>query len=463
MKLNIILSIVFVSLIYPLAAQHDTLSTKNIYGVVVDRHPLDLEARNGILHFDAKDKTYKFWLDNRVYVDGAYFFDKNTYNPIGNGITIRRARMAFKTILNNNWYGEIDLDFAGSHVEMKDMIVGYITSKKTGLFKNTIVKLGNFKEGFSMEETTTSRYVTFIERSLISKLAPSRHLGMQYTKYARYWMFVGGVHFADLGGDEEVGFSQGHNKGNGMDEGISYTGRAVLRYISSNNDLVFHFGGGYSYRTPKTSWEIADAYRYSTRTVSNINRKKYLDTDDIKNVESRTLANVEFAAAWKNIMFHSEYLVAKLNGTDLNRMPGITSSKAEGSFAQVGWLLFGGHYQYNIREGEFTQVARGKKWGDIELAFRYDYLNLNDFDAKIYGGGANAYTFGLNYHVNPNVKFMLNYTYADHDRYANGKGKLYIGYDSKGDLTKDWSKVDSSKGKPGEQFGFIQLRAEIDF
>jgi phosphate-selective porin OprO/OprP len=444
-------------------AQADTTVLTNQYGVIVDRHPLEPEFRNGILNFETKDKAYRLWFDNRIYVDGAYFFDDNTYNKIGNGVTIRRARFALKTIIHDNWYGELDLDFAGSQTEMKDMVIGYISSKKSGIFKNVSIKLGNFKEGFSMEETTTSRYVTFIERSFIAKLAPSRHLGVQFTKFDRFYTVIGGVHFQDLGGFEESSFSQDHNKANGMDEGVSYTGRAVARYINKKQDFVVHLGSGYSYRTPKTSWEISDAYRYSTRTLSNINRKKYLDTDDIKNVDSRTLLDFEFASAWKNFMFHAEYLVTGLQGTDLNRVAGITESKSEGAFAQVGWLIFGGHYRYNVREAEFTQVARGKTWGDIELAFRYDYLNLNDFKAKIYGGGANAYTFGINYHVNSNVKFMLNYSYAEHDRYANGKGKLYIGYDSNGALTKDWTKVDETKGAPGERFGFIQLRAEIDF
>ena len=444
-------------------AQLDSSQITNQYGIIVDRHPLEPEFRNGILTFETKDNNYKLWFDNRVYIDGAYFFDNNTYNEIGNGLTVRRARIALKTIIHKNWYGEIDLDFAGSETEMKDMVIGYISPVKKGIFSNLIFKMGNFKEGFSMEETTTSRYVTFIERSLISKLAPSRHIGAQFSKYNRYYNIIGGIHFADLGDSQAAGFSKDHNKKNGMDEGVSYTGRLVGRYISKNDDFVFHLGGGYSYRTPKTSWEISDAYRYSTRTLSNINRKKYLDTDDIKNVESRTLANVEVAASYKNIMFHAEYLTAGLKGNDLNRVPGITKSKSEGAFAQVGWIIFGGHYRYNIREAEFTQIERGRKWGDVELAFRYDYLNLNDFEAKIYGGGANAYTFGINYHVNSNVKFMLNYSYADHDRYANGKGKLYIGYDSNGDLTKDWTKIDPTKGTPGEQFGFIQIRAEIDF
>ena len=421
------------------------------------------EARSGILTFEDKRHNYKLWLDNRVYFDGAYFFDDNTYNPIGNGLTIRRARFAIKAILHENWYGEIDLDFAGSQVEMKDMIIGYQFTKKHGFAKNLSFRAGHFKESFSMETVTTSRYVSFIERSLISKFAPSRHLGIQVRKWDTYWLFYGGVHFADLGGSEEASFSQAHNKKLGMDEGYSLTARFVLRLPVPSKEMIFHIGVSGSYRTPKTSWEIPNAFRFSTRSMSNINRKKYLDTDDILNVESRNLLGLELVGAWKNLMFQSEYIRSGLNGTNLNNVAGVNSTSADGFYAQIGWLLFGGRYQYNQAEAEFTRVKRGRKWGDIELAVRYDYINMNDFNAQIYGGGANGYTVGLNYHVNDNIKFMLDYSYVDHDRYANGKDKLYIGYDSNGNLTKDWAKVDATKGAPGERFGFIQARIEVDF
>ena len=101
--------------------------------------------------------------------------------------------------------------------------------------------------------------------------------------------------------------------------------------------------------------------------------------------------------------------------------------------------------------------------GDLEVAFRYDFIDANDFDAEIYGGSAEGYTFGLNYHFNPNVKFMMNYTYNNHDRYANGKGKLYVGHDENGDLTKDPFQVVEATGKGGDDFGFVSFRIEVDF
>jgi phosphate-selective porin OprO/OprP len=116
---------------------------------------------------------------------------------------------------------------------------------------------------------------------------------------------------------------------------------------------------------------------------------------------------------------------------------------------------------YDKPEGEFTQPDKGKKWGDIELALRYDYVNLND--KTIYGGSAEAVTGGINFYTARNVKFQLNYSYVNHDRYASGKGKLYVGKDITGALTKDGTKVADAKGKAGEDYSILGMRCEINF
>lgn len=425
----------------------------NQYGKTINnRTAMEVENRDGVLVMESKDKQFKTWFDSRIFFDGGYFFDKEALNPIGNGLAIRRARFALKSNLWNNWYGEIDLDFAGAAMELKDAYIKYTTNNK-----KINLKAGNYKEGFSMESTTTSRYLTFMERSLVNEFAPSRHLGINATVWDKYYTVIGGVHFQKVGELEEVAFSKDKNKKEGVDEGYSLTARLVGRPIVSDN-LVVHIGGNFSYRLPKTSWEIENAYRVSTRSLTTINRKKYLDTDDITDVENRMIYGAELAVAYKNIMFQSEYIAHKMN-----RIGELSQVNQDGFYAQAAFLIFGGKYNYNKSEAEFTQVSRGKKWGDIELAFRYDYLNLNDFSAEVYGGSANGYTAGLNFYVNDNVKFMLNYVYMNHDRYANGKGKLNVGHDADGVLTSDFRAIVEEAGKAGDDFGFIQARIEIDF
>lgn len=157
-------------------AQHETQDSTvryNQYGVAVNRTKLFPEERNGILVISSQNDDYKVWFDARVQVDGAAFFGENPdFDAIGNGVSIRRARFAMKGQVTPDWYAEVDLDFANGAFELKDAYL-----KFSGL-KNFNFQAGNFKETFSMEATTTSRYLPFMERPMVvSAFAPSRHIG----------------------------------------------------------------------------------------------------------------------------------------------------------------------------------------------------------------------------------------------------------------------------------------------
>lgn len=421
----------------------------NQYGTRVIRNELSPEARNGILVLESDDGKFKYWLDNRLYLDGAMFFG-DPLNDIGDGISLRRVRFAVKSILWDKWYGEIDFDFAGSAIELKDVYGKY-------MFNNGFIKFGHFKECFSMETTTTSRYVTFIERSLPSKFAPSRHLGIAASKWGNNWLAIASVHFNTQGEFESVEFGQDANKDNGTDEGISYTGRIAVMPIQKPHKLI-HIGAAASYRTPKTHLEVPNSYRFSTRSLTSINRKKYLDTDDILDVDNTVLLGLELAGAYNNLMFQSEYMKTTVNGID-----DLYTANFDGFYAQAGYLLFGSKYVYNNQEGEFTQISRANDWGEIEIAFRYSYVNANDKEAGVFGGSGESYTLGITYHANSNVKLMLNYNYLNHDRYADGKGKLFIYKDEAGNLYKDVTDLNVPDGEAGDDFGFISARIEIDF
>ena len=182
-----------------IAQELDTIRY-NQYGVAVDRKELRSEARNNILVFESKHQNYKFWFDNRVQVDAATFFGaKSDYDKIGNGASIRRARFAVKAQVTKDWYGEVDVDFADGIFELKDAIVEY-----DGI-KNVALKVGNFKEDFSMEQTTSSRYLTFMERPMVCKaLVPSRHLGIQGEYLRDHFRASLGMFLQRVAGVEEV-------------------------------------------------------------------------------------------------------------------------------------------------------------------------------------------------------------------------------------------------------------------
>ena len=430
---------------------------RNQYGVAVKSDRLDVEAQDGILVLESPTSAYKLWFDTRIQADGAVFFGQDKdYDKIGNATSIRRARFAIKGQLNESWYGEFDMDLADGLIELKDAIVRY-----TGV-PNLDLQAGNFKENFSIQRNTTSRYLQFMERPMVtSALAPSRHLGIN-AKYAKDWFWGSlGAFTQEVAGAEEEGYVKDNNKDYGRNTGYSITGKVVFRPLYKMQDASLHIGFAGSYRRALTSVDPKEfgTYRASARNSTSLNRKKYIDTDALPGFSHNFLWTVEVAGHYQGLRYETAYI-----GDNVHFHKSAADNKTKnfgGWYAQAGYLLFGGSQNYDANGGKYTKVNRGQKWGDIELCARYEYCDLNN--ANIYGGAAEAYTVGLNWLVNNNVKIMVNYQYNNNDRYANGKGKLFVGHDAAGKPTKDYTKVVEGNRKAGVDYHMLAIRFEVDF
>ncbi len=427
----------------------------NQYGVAVQSDVLDVEAQDGILVMASPNSKYKMWFDIRVQADVASYFGAPSYaDKIGNGVSIRRARFAVKGQMDENWYGEFDMDLANGLAELKDAIVRY-----TGI-PNLDLQIGNFKENFSIQRNTTSRYLQFIERPMVtSALAPSRHFGFN-AKYAKDWLWASaGIFGPEIAGSEEWTYIADNNKDSGYNAGMSLTGKVVFRPLYKMENASLHIGGAMSYRTPKASAEKFGMYRASSRNSTSINRKKYIDTDDLPGYDHNLLWTLELAGHYKGLRYEAAYIQDNVSFKSDAVDP--EGKKFYGWYAQAGYLLFGGTQRYDANGGKYTKIKPGKKWGDVELCARYEFVDLNG--RNVFGGSAEAYAVGLNYWVTNNVKMQLNYQFNNNDRYANGKNKLFVGLDETGAPTKDFAKVVTAKGKAGVDYHMIAVRFEIDF
>ena len=108
--------------------------------------PLKATSEDGVLVFESQDSQFKWWLDARAYIDMAMYFDDGPLyyddegsfaedraelqNSLAGGILIRRARLAIKSQLWGDWYGEVDMDFAEEATALKDAYISY-----KGLFR----------------------------------------------------------------------------------------------------------------------------------------------------------------------------------------------------------------------------------------------------------------------------------------------------------------------------------------
>jgi len=433
------------------------------YGNRVNVKEVYASDRDGILVFESKDKDYKFWFDSRVQVDfGHYFGAQEWADPIGDGASIRRARFAVKTQITPDWYGEVDMELANGSFELKDAIVRY-----NGL-ENWQFSVGSQKPDFSLSRNTSSRYLEFMERPMVvSAFAPSRHLGL-FAKYTnKYFFGSASVLFQEIEGQETRDFVEDNNKNYGMDEGLSYIGKIVVRPVNEA-DYGIHIGGAVMYDQPKTSDEMGvyAGTRFSCRNATNISRKKYIDTDDIKNTDHNLIATAELAGHCKGLRMESAWMS---DWTYMNPDKVVLDKPYhfQGWYVEGGYLLFGGKQSYDSDGAKFNRVRPGRLWGDVELALKYEFLDMNDYEGRgnlaIYGGSAELYGAALNFYLGKNVKMALNYQYVNNDRYANGKGKLYVGLDAAGNATKDYTQVVAPDGEAGVNYHMLLARFQVAF
>jgi phosphate-selective porin OprO/OprP len=216
-----------------------------------------------------------------------------------------------------------------------------------------------------------------------------------------------------------------------------------------------------------------NAIRYSTRNSTSINRKKFLDTDAIKGLDHEFLWTVELAGHYESLRYEAAYISRQAYVDLAKNEKGADLRPASGWYVQAGYMLFGGRQNYDAGGAKYTRCTRGRNWGDLELAARVDQINLN-LNKYYMGGSAMQYALGINYYPTENVKFMLNYQFADNDVFANGKGEqdgtdktaknpYSTGYNADGEVTPFPANVDKSKGAYGVDFHMISCRFQVAF
>ena len=77
---------------------------------------------------------------------------------------------------------------------------------------------------------------------------------------------------------------------------------------------------------------------------------------------------------------------------------------------QGSWLLNGGHRAYKAGTGVFG-APKATDRGLWELTARYDTIKNTDLLDR----EATSWILGMNYYVNPALRFMFNYTNGDNE------------------------------------------------
>lgn len=361
---------------------------------------LEDDTDHGLVVARSEDGRPLCWIDSRVYLDAAVY-SQNEFQ-LHNGIELRRGRFAVTSRLAGGLTSQLDIDVADDEVEIEDAWIG-LERASYGW------RIGSFKEPFGLEHLVSSRYITFMERGLVDALVPGRSVGLAFWSHGDRW-------FASVGAfGQDVDDVDDQN-----DEAHAFTGRAVVLPVWGPGRLV-HFGIAGTRRTPDARRPGADRVRYRTRPETHVSRNRILSTGFVDGVNHTTSLGLEAAHVWGPFSAQGEVI-----RTVIARERGNRDADLWGSYAYASWFLSGESRPYSRARGELGRLRPDESSGAWEIAGRYSWLDLNDADAGVFGGRAEAITLGANWYATANTRVLSSWTRVRTDRWASGAGRFAL-------------------------------------
>ena len=135
----------------------------------------------------SNEGDFKFRLGGRIQMDAATYAEDGIRH--NDGTELRRVRLFAQGTLWQNWDYKLQYDFTGSGINgLQDAYIDYSGSKPFS------VRVGHIKEPFGLQNMTSSKYVAFTERALISAFSPGRNIGIQLGSYGDNWSLYTGLY-----------------------------------------------------------------------------------------------------------------------------------------------------------------------------------------------------------------------------------------------------------------------------
>jgi phosphate-selective porin OprO/OprP len=328
-----------------------------------------------------------------VRVGGRFMIDAATYDSdevdLSSGTEVRRARLFAKGKIGPDWFYKAQYEFTSSGLDgIRDLYLGY-----SGLTPNTVLRIGHFVEYGSLEDTTSSRYTTFMERAtpILMFQPANRRIGIGADTHGGAWYAGAGVFGENTAIDESE------------DDGIGTSIRSSCAPLNKEG-RVLHAGLFGQWRQPG-----GDVVRYQARPESHVSDFRILDTLAISNVNDTITYGFEAACVVGPFSVQGEYMGVEIRR---NEFP---DEAYDGFYVFGSWFITGESRPYDSKYGVFERVHPKHNAGDggfgaWELALRFSTI---DIDGDVYNGGSDGVTLGLNWYTNPYIRFMLNVGRSD--------------------------------------------------
>jgi phosphate-selective porin OprO/OprP len=394
------------------------------------KNQLEARFKDGITLSDEKgDNTFS--IGGRLHTDYRMFTNDqpndvasvptNSANQ-SDTFDIRRARIEMKGKFNKNFDFLVTTDLAGTSAGNTNGILdqAYINYTYDKPFQ---IRVGQFKAPMNLEKVTSSNNTDFMERALVNQLAANEDRGIQ-------------VHGVLPGYTYALAVTTGEGAKNRNDadprvDNVEFVGRGTVNFAELKGDktAVYHVGlsGSYTELSKGTSngyLSGTSAIRTEARGIGIFTLPTISAANGIDNSIERSRGGLEGVVAVGPVKLQSEFIRNAFKGQTAN---GGFNNAIDSWYVEALWLVTGETYADSYKEGAWSTIKPknnfdiGKGLGAWEVGARY-----TKFDAKDWSGfsglspthsttGADSWTAGAKWILNPNTKVMLNYVRTNFD------------------------------------------------
>ncbi|HEX9700914.1 MAG TPA: porin [Acidobacteriota bacterium] len=354
------------------------------------------------MRMETNDGRFQLRLGGRIQFDWTFWGDDSEIaaavgGPIEDGTEFRRARIFVEGYVYERIEYKAQFDFAGGEVAFKDVYFG-IRHDKYGF------RLGHFKEPFGLETLTSSKYITFVERSLPGAFDAERNSGfMLHGALLDESLYYGAGVFRETG-DDGIGRLPGR---------YNFTGRVAGTPINEDDGRrLVHLGAAVTLQN-----DDGAARAYTQRPEVHL-APRFISSGDLE-IDSALAIDLETAVIHGPFSVQAEWRWSPIDA------PGSGDPTFWGAYAFASWFLTGESRVYD--EGAFDRLHPARNFldgdgglGAWEVALRYSVLDLTAEQADrsatpIVGSRLDNLTVGLNWYWNPMTLTRLNLVRSEID------------------------------------------------
>lgn len=364
---------------------------------------------------------WKFKLRGRLQYDVGYVENPNdavATRNLGFNSRARRLRLGAEGSFPGGFNYKAEADFANNNATgYGDVLLSYAPSGQPWG-----VTIGNHETFQSLEQMTSSRFTSFLERAQMNEaFGHGRRLGLSGGYADGAFRFNAGV------------FNEALGATNFDNDDWLFGARATYSPEALGGQL--HFGANFQHREFQSN---AQRFQYRNRPFVQTTDIRFVDTGAVA-AEGDTIYGVEAAGIFKSLHVAAEAQWAKVDAvTPADVLDGLdsvgTATRYAGdpsyfaAYGEVGYWLTGETRGYKNGAWDRTKVLKPFDkggWGAFGINARYDYLDLRDrvaggtpataFAAPnfVNGGTQTGYLASLIWQPIDYVRFTAQYTRAD--------------------------------------------------